>query len=237
VSRSIFLHEYIDIVGLGAWPYMEHTVAAQGDEKVEMELLGTWYTVGCTGRWTQVVNLWEMPGGWPGWRHSIDRLGLKRRTNQDLTGWWNEALKYRTGGFDRQLAGIPGCPTIAELRARGVRGTMFVHELSQVRPGAALDYLHAMDREWVPVAREYGLEPVGLYEVLMSDTEVVTVWASDIDSIVKLGRAHDAARGLDAEVDPDPRVAAWRTRAREYCTRWREELMVPCPGTVCCPKA
>ena len=25
MSRSIFLHEFIDIVGLGAWPYMEHT--------------------------------------------------------------------------------------------------------------------------------------------------------------------------------------------------------------------
>ena len=237
MSRSIFLHEYIDIVGLGAWPYMEHTVKAQGDEKVEMELLGTWYTVGCTGRWSQVINIWEFPAGWPGWRHSIDRLGLKRKANQALTGWWNEALKYRTGGYDRQMAGIPGCPTIAELRRRGVRGTMFVHELSQVHPGAALDYLRAIEKDWVPVAREYGLEPVGLYEVLMHDTEVVTVWASDIDSIVKLGRVYDAARGLDAEVEPDLRVLAWRQRAREFCTRWREELMVPCPGTVCCPEA
>jgi hypothetical protein len=134
-------------------------------------------------------------------------------------------------------AEVPRCPSIADLRQRGVRGTMFVHELSQVRPGAALDYLRAMEREWVPVAREHGLEPVGLYEVLMSDTEVVTLWASDIDSIVGLGRAYDAARGLDSGARADPRVLAWRERAREFCTRWREELMVPCPGTVCCPAA
>ena len=82
--------------------------------------------------------------------------------------------------------------------------------------------------------REYGLEPVGLYEVLMNDTEVVTVWASDIDSIVKLARTADACRGLDDEVEADDRVAAWRRRARAFCTRWREELMVPCPGTTCC---
>ncbi len=235
MSRPIFLHEFIDIVGLGAWPYMEHTVEAEGDEKVGLQLLGTWYTVGCTGRWSQVVNIWESPGGWPAWRDSIDRLGLKRRANQKLTGWWNEALNYRTGGFDRQLAGLPGGPTIESLRADDVRGTTFVHELTEVRPGAALDYLEAMREEWIPVAREYGLEPVGLYEVLMSDTEVVTVWASDIDSIVRLGRTYDAARGLDAEVPGDERVVSWRRRAREFTTRWREELMVPCPGTVCCP--
>ena len=42
---------------------------------------------------------------------------------------------------------MPGCPTLASLRRDGVRGTMFVHELSQVRPGAALDYLAAMREE------------------------------------------------------------------------------------------
>ena len=235
MSRDIYLHEIIDIVGLGAWPYMEHTLNAQGDEKVGMQLLGTWYTVGCTGRWSQVINMWEMPGGWTGWCEAIDRLGLKRQANQTLTKWWNEAHRHRTGGFDRQLAGMPGSPDIASLKAEGVAGTMFVHELTEVRPGAGPDYLQAMQEEWVPVAREYGLTPVGLYEVLMNDTEVVTIWASDIESIVKLGRVSDACRGLDDEAKADHRVPAWRQRAREFCTRWREELMVPYPGTTCCP--
>ena len=188
MSRSIFLHEIIDIVGQGAWPYMEHTKSCSGDEVNGLELLGTWYTVGCTGRWSQCINIWELPGGWDGWRYTIDRLGLKRERNKPLSSWWEEAFRHRTGGFDRQLAGIPGCPTMESLAADGVRGDVFVHELSEVRPGAALDYLGAMQEEWAPVAREYGLEPVGLYEVLMSDTEVCTVWAGDIDAVVKLGR-------------------------------------------------
>ena len=70
---------------------------------------------------------------------------------------------------------------------------------------------------------------------MMSDTEVVTVWASDIDSIVKLGRTYDACRGLDDSVKADDRVAKWRERARQFCTGWREELMTPCAGTICCP--
>ena len=236
MSRDIFLHEFIDIVGLGAWPYMEHTRGAQGEEKVGLQLLGTWYTVGCTGRWSQVVNIWQLPGGWPTWCDTIDRLGLKRQKNQDLTGWWNEAFKHRTGGFDRQMAGAPGCPNMESLARDKIRGTMFVHELSQVRAGAALDYLAAMREEWLPVAQEHGLRLVGLYEVLMSDTEVVTVWASDIESICNLGRVYDASRGLDSEVEPDDRVLSWRRRTREFCTQWREELMVPYPGTICCPE-
>lgn len=147
MSRSIFLHEFIDIVGQGAWPYMEHTKGCSGEEANGLEL----------------------------------------------------------------------------------------HELSEVRPGAALDYLGAMQEEWAPVAREYGLKPVGLYEVLMSDTEVVSVWAGNVDAVVKLGRTYDACRGLDDSVDADDRVLRWRRRAREYTTRWREELMTPCPGTLCCP--
>ena len=106
-----------------------------------------------------------------------------------------------------------------------------------MHPGAGPEYLQAMREEWVPVAREYGLEPVGLYEVLMNDTEVVTVWASDIDSIVNLARTGDACRGLDDEAEADDRVATWRRRAREFCTHWREELMVPCPGTTCCARS
>ena len=69
----------------------------------------------------------------------------------------------------------------------------------------------------------------------MSDTEVVTVWASEIEHVVRLGRTYDACRGLDDTVKADDRVAAWRKRAMDFCTNRREELMTPCPGTVCCP--
>ena len=67
-DRDLFLHEFIDINGMHQWDYMEHTLQQSGDEKVEFELLGTWYTMGITARWPQVVNIWEIPGGWDGWR-------------------------------------------------------------------------------------------------------------------------------------------------------------------------
>ena len=50
-DRDLFLHEFIDIKGMHQWDYMEHTLQQSGDEKVEFELLGTWYTMGITARW------------------------------------------------------------------------------------------------------------------------------------------------------------------------------------------
>ena len=115
---ALYLHEFIDIVGQHQWDYMEHAKAQAGHEKVDFELFGTWYTMGITGRWPQVVNIWDIPGGWDGWAAKVDRLGMKRMSNAHLEGWWEKAYTYRTGGFDRLLAGVR-----AARRARRSRPT------------------------------------------------------------------------------------------------------------------
>jgi len=222
---ALYLHEFIDIVGQHQWDYMEHAKAQAGHEKVDFELFGTWYTMGITGRWPQVVNIWDIPGGWDGWAAKVDRLGMKRMSNAHLEGWWDQAFTYRTGGFDRLLAGVPGSPTSASLMADGVRGSVFVHELTEVRPGSARDYLAAVREERAPLMAEYGHTLVGLWEVLMTDYEVCTVWATEPADHVHMLAARTG----------DERVAAWHARAREWATRWREELMTPAPGTLLAP--
>ncbi len=225
-GRAVYLHEYIDIVGEGAMPYMEHTARLAADEASggTLGLVGTWYTMGSTGRWPQVVNLWESVDGWEGWRRLMERTNLRRTKTPELEEWWRRALAMRTGGFDRLLAGARGSPTLAELERDGVRGSVFVHELSRCRPGAALDYLGAVQDEWRPVLAEYGHVAVGLYEVLLTDREVLTIWATDPAS-------HCALQRAGAEGDDD-RIGRWRARAREFLTAWREELMTPHPSTV-----
>ena len=238
-NRQLYLHELIDIVGQNQWDYMEHAKAQKGHEKVDFELLGTWYVMGITGRWPQVVNIWEIPGGWDGWYGKVDRLNLKRRTNAHLEKWWETAFTYRTGGYDRLLAGHPGCPDLATLVAQDVRGTLFVHELTEVRPGTALEYLDAVREIRQPILEDHGHRLVGLWEVLLHDTEVCTVWATDVASHVELGKAYDVTRGLLSEeaagVAGDGRIAEWHRTARQWTTRWREELMTPAPGTACGP--
>ncbi len=221
-GRTLFLHEYVDIVGQGAMRYMEHTVGFDATAAADrgLELLGTCYTMGSTGRWPQVVNLWQCVDGWAGWQRLMESTNLARTRNPALNEWWRTALEVRTGGFDRLLGAAPGCPTIADLQRGGVSGSVLVHELSECRPGAALDYLAAVREAWLPVLRDHGHALVGLYEVLMTDVEVMTVWATDPGG-------HIALMASD-----DERIPEWRATAREFLTRRREELMTPYPGTL-----
>lgn len=221
----MYLHEYIDIVGDGAMQYMEHT-AARGASDASggtLDLVGTWYTMGSTGRWPQVVNLWECVDGWNSWGALMERTNLRRTATPELEEWWRRALEVRTGGVDRLLAGAPGCPSLADLRGDGVRASVFVHELSRCRAGAGLDYLAAVREERQPLLGEYGHRLVGLYEVLLTDREVLTIWATDPGSHCSLQRA--AVEGTDE------RITRWQARAREFLTEWREELMTPHPTT------
>ena len=88
------------------------------------------------------------------------------------------------------------------------------------------------------LAIEKNFDP-GLYEVLMHDYEVCTVWATNAADHVRMGKAFDVARGLlDAEsagVAGDLRLVEWRRAAQAWTDHFREELMTPAPGTVCGP--
>ena len=225
-TRNVYLHEIIDIVGEGAMPYMQHTVenGATNASGGTLDLVGTWYTMGSTGRWPQVINLWECVDGWAGWRRLMEQTNLGRTRNPKLEEWWRIALEVRTGGFDRLMVGAAGCPSLADLRSDGVRASVFVHELSRCRPGAAREYLAAVREEWLPVLADHNHSLIGLYEVLLTDTEVMTIWACDPEAHCEL---------MQATVDgADDRIGRWRSRAREFLTEWREELMTPHPASL-----
>ncbi len=223
MADRLYLHEVIDITGQGAVPYMEHTVGFKAEHAADrgLTLLGTWYVVGSTGRWPQVVNVWEMVDGWEGWGRLLSSTNLRRAENRELSEWWDEAAQWRTGGFDRLLGAAAGSPLLEELRRDGVTGELFVHEIAEVRPGAATDYLQAVIGDRVPVMAEHGHTLVGAYNNLLSDTEVVSVWATDLASHLDLmeTRTVDEALGL------------WHVEALSWVTSRREELMVPHEGT------
>jgi hypothetical protein len=114
---------------------------------------------------------------------------------------------------------------------------MFVHELTTVAPGTAVEYLSTVADEWAPVRADYGHTLVGLWEVLMSDTEVCTLWATTLEDHVALGKAYDVAWGFDEEDDVgDRRLVLWDEERARLTTNWREELLVPCPGTLMGPE-
>jgi hypothetical protein len=242
VQRRLYLHEVIDIVGEGSVPYMEQSVLGfKTDTAADrgLELFGTWSVMGSTGRWPQVVNVWELPDGWESWRRLCESTNLKRESNEELRQWWREAYERRSGGRDRLLGAAPGCPSLDQLVAEQVSGTMFVHEQSRVLSGGALDYLEAVEHQRAPVLAEHGHVLVGLWENVFDDTEVCVIWATNLDAHVALGAATDAARGVSTvpPVDIDERLSIWIERRRALTTHCHEELMIPCPGTPLGPAA
>lgn len=237
-QRDLYLHETVDIVGQGQYDYMGCVTREPTNAMPDMlTLQGTFFVCAVGGgRWPQVVNIWDVgPGGWDGWAANVDRLNLKRR-KAFYGEWWDEAAQWRTGGFDRLCGGVPGSPSTPEIAALGVRGTLFVHQLLTVAPGAPLDYLAAVVETQAPLWREYGHEPTGIYEVLTNQHEVVVVWATSIAAHTRLRSARDAARGLAGNgaerAAADDRLVAWERMSAEWVTGGDTHLMTPMPGTV-----
>jgi hypothetical protein len=233
-ARDLYLYEVVDIVGQGQYEYMEHLWKDPVQKMPDMNSLqGSFYV--CAqggGRWPQVINIWDIGArGWMSWAHNVDRLNLKRR-KAFYGDWWDAAAKWRSGGFDRVCGGVPGSPTTAELAERGVRGTLFVNEILTVRTGAQLDFLAAVVQQRVPLMREYGHEPTGLYEVTNNQHEVVMVWATNIGSHMRLRQNRDTTRGLCDEGEADDRLVDWERVSAGYVTSGDTHIMTPLPGTV-----
>ncbi len=233
-ARSLYLYEVVDVIGQGQYSYMEHLWKDPVLRMPEMfGLQGSFYICGAGGgRWPQVVNIWDIGArGWKGWASNVDRMNLKRR-KAFYGEWWDEAAKWRTGGFDRLCGGVPGSPTTEEIAAAGIKGTLFVNEILTVRPGSALDFLAAVTEQRVPMLRGYGHQATGLYEVMSNQHEVVMVWATSIADQVRLRQNRDNTRGLCDEGEVDDRIVAWERVSSTFVTGGDTHIMTPLPRTV-----
>lgn len=223
-NPKIYIHELIDIRGHARAKYMHHMTANWspiGREERGQLCYGVWGTVGSTGRWPEVVNLWEEEG-WDGLARNLEREtshpGLQ---DPSLASWWAEAAKYRRGGFDRILIPAPWSRTIEELNRDGVRGVFYAHELVTVAAGAARAYLERVRELAVPAYQELGLTLVGAFRTAMrNDSECLLLWA--------IPSAPDWARFESAQAD-DARLARWRLATRGLALDWQRTLLVDAP--------
>ncbi|NUU24479.1 MAG: hypothetical protein HOV68_23685 [Streptomycetaceae bacterium] len=208
--------------------------AKQSVRSSDIDLIGAFYAVGITGH-TQfkAVTLWDCRGGWDGgWRQMME---IYDDVKPEL--FLSQIDDLRWSAFSRPLGAVHGSPALADVVREGYRPPFVLFESAQVRPGAALDYLEAVREERAPVLAEHGHRLLGLYEVLLCDTEVVTVWGTDLDAHLALQRSRDAALGLDDEAEADERLVTWRKQARTYLDgTWRETLLAPFPGCKLSPQ-
>ena len=223
MNTKIYIHELIDIIGHNRARYMHHMTAnwcPTAREERNMLCFGVFGTVGSTGRWPEVVNVWELDG-WDGlvanFAHELAAPSLQ---DPALAQWWAVAAELRRGGFDRVLVPEPWSPTITELTDAGVKGVVYAHELVRLPAGAARAFLDALAEAGQPAVEAFELRCVGAFRVAMAnDTEAVVIWA--IPSWEAWGRFEQAWDG--------PELTAWRARLVALGADVHRTLMVDAP--------
>jgi hypothetical protein len=224
MNDKVYIHELIDIIGHNRARYMQHMTAnwcpIARDERNQL-CFGVWGTVGSTGRWPEVVNMWELDG-WDGlvanFEHEFTHASLQ---DPSLAEWWAEAASLRRGGVDRILVPEPWTRSIETLVADGVRGAVYAHELVTVPIGTAPAFLEMLHDVGMAAHAELDVELVGAFRTAtVNDSECVVVWALPSWSTwAELERAWLGSGPLEM----------WRTRTRALGADWRRTLMVDAP--------
>jgi hypothetical protein len=226
-NQKLYLHEIIHIVGTGSEPYKRHTgYLGLGRTDGGSPLVGTFQQCGSTGDWPKVINLWEM-SGWDHWAEILEKQ-YTRASAQDpeLKKWWDEALRHRSGGFDRILEPAPYCPTRDQVISQKIKGMACLQEIATVLPGKADDYLQAVKSDWLPIAEQRGMRLIGAYRTAMRDTEAVLLWS--FPTFAAYTR-HLSDYGFARETQ------SWAEWARKWRTDYRETLLVPSPWCIVHP--
>lgn len=223
-NEKVYIHEFIDIIGHNRANYMHHMVAnwsPEAQEERRQLCYGVWAVLGSTGRWPEVVNIWEHES-WDGLAASfaVETVG---RGAQDpkLEKWWAKAAEFRRGGVDRILEPAPWTRTSSELTAAGVTGECYAHELVRVRPGTAIDFLDRVRADAVPLGARYGWDLAGAWKTAMvDDDECIVLWA--------IPTWQEWARFEHAQ-SVEPAIRTWRADARELVRSWQRIVMVDAP--------
>jgi hypothetical protein len=223
-NEKVYIHELIDIIGPNRSRYMHHMLANWspiGREERAQLCFGVWGTVGSTGRWPEVVNIWEHDG-FEGLADSF-AVEFDSPTLQDpkLAKWWAEAANFRRGGFDRILVPAPWMPTIGQLCEQRVHGEVYAHETYSLPPGGAPDFLQAVAEESVGLHTRFGWTLCGAWRTAMvGDAECLLVWS--------IPTWRDWAAVEHAETR-DPGLVSWRARTAAMATGQHRFLMVDAP--------
>jgi hypothetical protein len=221
---KVYIHEFVDINGHNRARYMQHITANWspiGQTERNQLCYGIWGTVGSTGSWPEVINMWEFEG-WEGLSFNLG-YELSSPTLQDpaLAEWWAEAESLRRGGFDRILVAAPWSRSIEQLVADGVRGALYAHELVKVAPGQAAELLRLVETEGKELVESQGVELVGAFRTAMGDdSECLLLWAFP---------SWDTWTSFEQAWEQGGALIAWRDALIGLGATWQRFLLVDAP--------
>jgi hypothetical protein len=179
------------------------------------QFVGVWVLVPLTGQYQRTLTLGEWTDSWDGFERMVGTLMIEPPV--DMGGVYREIDELRLGGECVVMEPGPGCPSLADLMERNVKGSLLSYERAEVTPGTEAAYLDAVATEWAPIAENYGYSMIGNYVAAKVDGVVFTAWACERAGHTGLARSTEAR--------------AWRDRRRELSLGWREELWVAAAGS------
>jgi len=208
---GIYLHELVNVVPTHAEDYLDsmaqhHGTQRQARGEASNSMLGLWTVLEASGTWPLAVNLWQNET-WDRQAQALQSQFEPRAMNPELKKWWLANLDLRTGGFDRIVESTPYSLDVAGLRAKGVSGALFLHQIVRVGAGRVEEYLDAFGTDGVPAVEDAGAQLVGAYRVCMYDHEAIVILA--------FRAPQDLARFQRAWHGGAPGDALRRWRARE----------------------
>ena len=219
----IYLQEKTHIVGmhpnrrLFAKEIVDYCLKINNYEKPDpWRNLGIWEFVGMTGRWSQVMGVYECPDGWNTLSAMI--VQTQKQPSAELAATYRAVNGLRSGGCDEILESLDGCPSYEDLKGQQPDRSLLVVDQAQVQPGKEEDYGEAVLREWLPIMEDHGHQLAGHYKGALTDGMVITYWATSVDNYARLKNT-----GLEM---------TWRKKAIPMRRTWRQELWTAAPRSV-----
>ncbi len=178
-----------------------------------MRCVGNWVTTWMTGRWPEIIGLWEMAD----WSWFVEHFSDFDLLVDHPAGF----EQYRSGGFDRLLVPFDGTPSLDDISNQGIRAPFILQETVEVAPGRATEYLDRLFSSCAPLRdSDASVRLHGGYRVLLrAESEVLVQWAlRDLDVFVSI----EAGDPKDVPV-----LGQWRDEARELEARRVGLLLKP----------
>ncbi len=205
----LYLHETLTIV---PWTEDEFWHIFGTDyvpqvEKIGLRLVGL-FKVGI--RYSENIALWEVDD----WA-ALDRIQEFLDKDPWMKTWKLESIRYRTDWVGKVLEPAPFSPTLAQIQKGDYKSTFYLHCVARVFPGKVDEYTNAIKKELVPMAKRWGMQLVGCYQVAAGESdsnEVIHIWTGG-DMIAGWGAIRDTAQ-------KDPALKRWETKAGA----WRQDV-------------
>ena len=205
----LYLHETLTIV---PWTEDEFWHIFGTDyvpkvEKIGLRLVGL-FKVGI--RYSENIALWEVDD----WA-ALDRIQEFLDKDPWMKTWKLESIRYRTDWVGKVLEPAPFSPTLAQIQKGDYKSTFYLHCVARVFPGKVDEYINAIKKELVPMAKRWGMQLVGCYQVAAGESdsnEVIHIWTGG-DMIAGWGAIRDTAQ-------KDPALKRWETKAGA----WRQDV-------------